>query len=606
MTLLQYKLISFFFILQQKVCPMCGNRVIKLPRHMRNVHGMSVTESRKIVNKTNQRKPYTMTQEQLHKLRTKRGEISKPKIVNCNIPQQRNYAMRICPIEGCGRYVKRLTDHIKYMHKKNLKQISNSFINLSTNSNHHEFIPEEQSTNFEDDVPELIKARARRCALPYANEMRKPPIVIPEGCFYYSETIENFSVIKSMVIEEYEKYCRSCDAGYRSERATKQMSGKISEFMETLCDNTSFENLFSVEKFRDMFTEKIVSKKWKASSGCTYRQYMLDFLLFLDISKKIIVPQIAVQDLKGALKRWSKGNYQLFKVQTYQKRKETESLLLKPEEIEEIYKTQLFRDAVKLFGFAEEDAEISRSQFCIMRNYLLLNVYLKQGLRTGVCANLTVKEYHCRVYDPNTKLTSLEVTEHKTTGAYGDAIILLSEDVAKYFDIFFTQVRPVASAAALSPCDYFFVNWSGNAMNSSEINSACKSAFKSMGLTNMYVSLIRKSLVTTVHELGDEEDMKILSIGMDHDVNTAKMHYAHRNKLQAVKEAYSKIENISKSAVEAKGKFYYDSLFHVQCLLKDISLDVSSNKGRAGIEKHGNSVEWAHQEQAKFLDYNSQ
>ena len=79
----------------------------------------------------------------------------------------------------------------------------------------------------------------------------------------------------------------------------------------------------------------------------------------------------------------------------------------------------------------QQRMETYLSHFCTMRNYLLLRVYLKQGLQTGVCAMLTVKEYKCREYDPVAKLTSMEVTDHKTTGAYGDAIIVLSEELAK-------------------------------------------------------------------------------------------------------------------------------------------------------------------------------
>ena len=123
-------------------------------------------------------------------------------------------------------------------------------------------------------------------------------------------------------------------------------------------------------------------------------------------------------------------------------------MLLSPSEIEEFYESEFSRSAVKLFGLANEGKEFGRSQFCIMRNCLLLRVYLKQGLRTAVCAMLTAKEFENPQFNESTQLTIMEVVEHKNTGSYGDAVIVLSEDLCAYFKICYEIVRPVAMAAA--------------------------------------------------------------------------------------------------------------------------------------------------------------
>ena len=520
---------SSHFFLQLKKCPLCNASVQKLPRHMRTVHRMSHEDAVGITNKTNQRKPYS----------TKNIKVNHSKV-------RRDYKMRVCPVEGCNRYVKRLSDHIRYMHKNYQKKK----IRMPTATNEFETIPEEPIET-ETSIPPVFKRRDQRCKFKNtSNDTYSKLIVVPEGCYSYEQVLEDFQAVSKEVLSEYEKYSMSCDAGFRHERNAKQMSGHINSFMHLLCED-SFKNLFSIEKLRDIFTEKTQTGQWRASSASTYRNTLKDFLIFLELSKKIVVPPNVVQDLRGALKRWAKGNHQLFKVQRYERIKSTEKLILQPEEIAEFYNTEFCRESIKTFGLAAAQEELSRSQFCMLRNYLLLRVYLKQGLRTGVCAMLTIKEYLAREHDPVTNLTSIEVTEHKTTAAYGDAIIFLADDLANYFEIYYTQVRPIG--VANSPSDYFFTSWSGKAMNSSDINNACKSSLKSIGLHHVYVTLIRKSLVTTVHEFGDEEDMKTLSIGMDHDVETAKKHYAHRNKLSSAQLAYKSIERISQAAIKNKG-----------------------------------------------------
>ena len=515
-------------------------------------------EAKAIINKTNQRKMYTFSKHRVMKTK-----------------KVRNYEMRECPVPGCKRYVKRLEDHIRYMHSNfNRKLSSNETVAGESQ------ISQQEAPSFDDD--QVVTYDNDQGDLPSNEELNKPYLLqsrrsrlapkeeiclpsrnladIPEGSYYYTSTLSNFKEKADVLLRDYKQHLLSCDAGCKTERAANQMTGHIANFIVELCDD-SFENLFSLDKVRDLFTEKTSTKKWKASSASTYRNTLKDFLSYLELRRKIIVPPLIINDMRAALKRWAKSNHVLFKHQTYQKRKTTEKLLLSPEEIQEYYKSEFCRDAIKMFGKALDGEDFGRKEFCTMRNYLFLGVYFKQGLRTGILAELTVDEYRQREFDSITSLTSIEVSQHKTSKTYGDAVIAISESLANEFDIYFKHVRPVALVGRT--CNNFFTTWNGRAMNSSDINAACKSSLQDAGITNACVTLIRKSLVTTVHEHGNEDEMKNVSIGMDHDVNTAKLHYAHRNKVKAVLKAYQNIEKLSCRAIE-KGEFYlYNSkTFH--------------------------------------------
>jgi len=83
---------------KKKTCPICHAIVLQLPRHMRDKHKFNRDDAKNIVNKTKQRKPYS-------RIYSERKHV------------KREYPLQQCPVEGCNKMLKRISDHLRYKHK---------------------------------------------------------------------------------------------------------------------------------------------------------------------------------------------------------------------------------------------------------------------------------------------------------------------------------------------------------------------------------------------------------------------------------------------------------------------------------------------------------
>ena len=520
-------------------CPVCDKPVAKLVRHLMQLHKLDREVA--LATSAKNRKPYTL----------KNGMRSKD--------TRRVYKLRQCPVNGCKSIVRRLCEHLKYKHKGirmhkfySTKPEGSTIAAVTDNANevesiYHDPVVERVSPTTEvTDIDVNIYGNWKKGNKTH-NLTYNPHEAQQDTAHYkykYTDIISNISLARNEICGKFEEFLTSSDYALESKIVSKQMKHSISNFMKTLCKN-SFEPLFVFDNIRTLFDSKVNCNQWKAATAKTYKNALKAFYCFVGIRKVLFAPKNLIISLQASLDRLGSSYKKKIRKDKYQKMKATEKILLQPADMEQILASDVSKLALQKFHNADT-SEILRQDYCLMRNYLLVRVFMKQGSRTGVLANLTLKDFLERKKDTTLDLVTFSVTQHKTATQYGDAVIVINNDVENLFVTYLKKVRP---ASEKTECPYFFRSWSGKKMESPDINAAVKAFFKSINNNTAFVTIMRKSVVTTVHEYGSQEDREILAVGMDHDLKTAEKYYAHRNKENLAKRAYLAVERASKKAM---------------------------------------------------------
>lgn len=99
--------------------------------------------------------------------------------------------------------------------------------------------------------------------------------------------------------------------------------------------------------------------------------------------------------------------------------------MLTPEEKTTCMHGQL-HDTVKQIMAANIDSNNStevKAYFVFVRNYLMPNIFVRNGHRTGVVSNMTLQEFESVKFREGRHL--LKLLEHKTNGDYGYANVVI-------------------------------------------------------------------------------------------------------------------------------------------------------------------------------------
>ena len=121
---------------------------------------------------------------------------------------------------------------------------------------------------------------------------------------------------------------------------------------------------------------------------------------------------------------------------------------------------------------------VTKKSHNIVRNYLLVNVLLRNACRSGVLANLIIREFlDARTQrETNSEYYIIELSHHKTKST-GTAKIVLTKSLYENFQIYFMKFRAAIMERCQKPTDStpnFFVTWSGDSLTSSHVNKCFK------------------------------------------------------------------------------------------------------------------------------------
>jgi len=155
--------------------------------------------------------------------------------------------------------------------------------------------------------------------------------------------------------------------------------------------------------------------------------------------------------------------------------------------------------AIKVIGSTGDGLRtVGQEEFVNVRDYLMTEVALTNANRSGVLANMTVKQLEdARVVDGQYVVS---VAEHKTALTYGSAKIVLEPSLHHYLTVYCRHIRPQVLCAQQNASE-LFVSWNGASITSGQVTKSVQRIWGKAGLgSNITLNIVRKSAVSSVHE----------------------------------------------------------------------------------------------------------
>ncbi|KAK3712309.1 hypothetical protein QZH41_017245, partial [Actinostola sp. cb2023] len=179
-----------------------------------------------------------------------------------------------------------------------------------------------------------------------------------------------------------------------------------------------------------------------------------------------------------------------------------------------------------------------------MRNWLMFSINVENFNRAGISSTMTTQEFKdAKKLDD--QRYAINVTEHKTSGVYGGAIIHVSATLHQNLGLYIENVRPRFEPKV----NYMFVSTLGLQLQSEQVHHCLKSFAK---ITNILrdetlkafsSTMLRKSLVTNSRGLTSPQKNAVATM-MVNRRSTAEQHYTLINKLKHTAEAHSLADEI--------------------------------------------------------------
>ena len=134
--------------------------------------------------------------------------------------------------------------------------------------------------------------------------------------------------------------------------------------------------------------------------------------------------------------------------------------------------------------------QLTRQSFTNIRDFIMCEILIVNGHRSGVLANATLTEYYKNYMKDG--LYVIKVHKHKTFGNHGAARIVIWPKVFNWLEAYVLHIRPkIATLPQAS--DKLFVSWNGGALSSgNNLLSAIPPVFHNfrVGYHRMLVVLI--------------------------------------------------------------------------------------------------------------------
>ncbi|XP_057310468.1 uncharacterized protein LOC130648430 [Hydractinia symbiolongicarpus] len=365
--------------------------------------------------------------------------------------------------------------------------------------------------------------------------------------------------LTKFLVDQFFKYIISADGGQKNEQASKQTASQIKR-MYTVIKASSVSDMFQPRLLRDHFlTEYCKEMKYEADTVKRYLRSLGDFCDFV-IAEEVEIPNCSLEKvsvMKMKLLAWSKTYKKQSKERFWERQEEDEIMMVTPQQISTYKGSEHSRAAIKLFGqYASPYCQnmINMTDFCIIRDFLFVELHTSTAQRSGVSANMKLKEFEAALQQDDGGYV-IKVRDHKTFHVYGDAIVILERHVFDWLSLFFNKIRSQISVC----CPYVFTSWSGKHMGSGAISRQLHSLWLKAGIyaltdklpKNLSCTILRKSASTGIRE-AETGFYAESAAAMSHSIQTAETHYVNRKKLNQSKQGCKVVRGYFHGEVDSK------------------------------------------------------
>ena len=302
---------------------------------------------------------------------------------------------------------------------------------------------------------------------------------------------------------------------------------------------TSTSDLLNATTINNVYLSDICKKKqYKADTNRKYLNSLNDFCRFI-IAEEIEISNgdvTQINSLQAKWDLWSRRYRKPSKERFWERVEEDYEMLVTPDQIEQYEWSDHARTAIKLFGIYSSSYcthQLNLKDYCRMRDYLFSRIHFSTGHRSGVTANMNLKEFGKAARQVEENSYVIKVRHHKTFYSHGYAQVVMEAYLYGWLQIFVNKVRCQLNAK----CDKVFLSWTGNAMDGGDISRRIHELWKKTGIykggqklpKRLSVNIVRKSAGSGVREQNMGCNQETADI-MAHSVKTAETHYVRRNK----------------------------------------------------------------------------
>ena len=310
-------------------------------------------------------------------------------------------------------------------------------------------------------------------------------------------------------LNDYENWLMSRKGGSLTNALAKQSKFKIRQIF---CDLNITEIEEPLEKVKNI--EEWICKysdQYNPNSALVYLSVLINFSEYL-LQNYPSIPVDRILRVKSSFNSLRK-----FMRKTIKK-----NHLINNDDLDKIKDTANFKLAEKYLQ--SRCQAITKKRHNIVRNYLLVNVILRNACRSGVLANLTTREFldGSAQGEANSEYYIIQVSDHKTKST-DTAKMVLTKSLYENFQIYFMKFRAAIMERCQKPTDStpnFFVTWSGDSLTSSHVNM-CFKIFDPQLMANK----IRKTVVTETYKSKSIDQREKHANHMKHLPSTAEKYY---------------------------------------------------------------------------------
>ena len=204
-----------------------------------------------------------------------------------------------------------------------------------------------------------------------------------------------------------------------------------------------------------------------------------------------------------------------------------------------------FLSSTKVLKRVEQLLEIAktrklvRQEIFVVVAYLAAHIIFKNGQRPGVVQRMAINEWTQRVEED--KEWVIYVVEHKTTGSFGPAKVVISNSICSIMEQYFVHVRAKIIPKHPTFQNRFFLTNTGNEF--SKVGERMKDTAKTFGLLLPTVGLQRKVVATEVYKTQDDITVRGVQKQMCHGTTTCEKFYQLTDARSAI-EAKRTIEKV--------------------------------------------------------------
>ena len=520
-----------------------------LPRHFRQVHKISASQSKEARLNFNLRKKWI------------RKEIKVTECTDKDEKKSRVFVRKLCQFPGCYATPKRMHNHLRVKHKLKLDSVEyRKYLKEAMPVLQENDVKESQTILELSDDEEVAFQRIS----PQSDKQKEIKMDLIDDGINDSDDDEDFLLDESdsscnesdsssddgsstgnpqqinnnnteCILDEFLEWLQGVDGGERKVKAALQNVRQVRRIL-TLVDPEGMDmsSLGKRAVVRDAWLAPYKASERRPGTIRSYCNSLRLCMEFIEVTKLVKLPLGDIRSMQTQARVWSKSLNKKTKCREFRKIYEDLDNIFDPEKVTKFESSKPCREAIAIiqeFSVAKVGVCPKQSQYTLTRDFLLWSLSMENGGRPGPFMDMTLDQF------ANAKLTKssnidggecfvLPIFDHKTDYAHGPAQVVFSIALYNWFKIFIDNIRGRFYGIPKTGSTPVFVAHNGNPMQSSNASGRLTSLWgkgfqKGAKMNN---TLIRKSVTTEIHK--NHKDLIVpIANKLLHHVETAKRYY---------------------------------------------------------------------------------